>query len=112
MPIYEYKCNNCGTLFEKLQKFNDPPMTECENCQSADVARVMSPPAFHLKGGGWYKDGYAGSGTNGKSEKSETSGEKKSSDSSSSNQASESKPASKSESTTAPAKPAATSDKK
>lgn len=67
MPLYEYRCSQCGRTFEKLQKFSDGPLTVCDLCQGGPVERVISPPAFHLKGGGWYKDGY-GSGSSSKSE--------------------------------------------
>jgi putative FmdB family regulatory protein len=65
MPIYEYKCGACGQRFEKLQKFSDAPLTTCECGKEGSVTRLITPPAFHLKGGGWYKDGY-GSGSSGK----------------------------------------------
>ncbi len=68
MPIYEYRCSACGTTFEKLRKFSDPPVTECDCGEKGTVTRLMSQPAFHLKGGGWYKDGYGGKSANGGSE--------------------------------------------
>lgn len=58
MPIYEYRCHACGKTFEKMQKFSDSPLTVCECGVEGQVERVLSPPAFHLKGGGWYRDGY------------------------------------------------------
>ncbi len=61
MPIYEYKCNSCGQTFEKVQKFSDEPLTVCECGKQGTVERLLSTPAFHLKGGGWYKDGYGSS---------------------------------------------------
>ena len=58
MPIYAYRCDKCGSEEEHIQKFSDPPMTECESC-GGSLEKMVSPSAFHLKGGGWYKDGYA-----------------------------------------------------
>ena len=58
MPIYAYRCQNCGADAEFIQKFSDPPMTVCEACGGA-LERAVTAAAFHLKGGGWYKDGYA-----------------------------------------------------
>ena len=29
MPIYEYRCTDCGHQAEVLQKFSDPALTEC-----------------------------------------------------------------------------------
>ncbi|HEV2787635.1 MAG TPA: FmdB family zinc ribbon protein [Solirubrobacteraceae bacterium] len=56
MPIYEYRCEN-GHLFEVMQKFTDPPVTECEVC-GAPVARVFHPVAVHFKGKGFYNTDY------------------------------------------------------
>jgi putative FmdB family regulatory protein len=58
MPIYEYQCKQCGKVFEYMQKMSDDPKTECEECSGA-LERLISRSAFHLKGGGWYKDLYS-----------------------------------------------------
>ena len=79
MPIYEYLCESCGFQFEEVQKFNDPPLEECPECGKNSASRQVSMSAFHLKGGGWYKDGY--SGVNNESEKKEKSGKEKKDDS-------------------------------
>ena len=71
MPIYEYLCASCGYQFEEVQKFNEPPLEECPDCGKKSARRQISMSAFHLKGGGWYKDGY--SGTSNESEKTEKS---------------------------------------
>ena len=63
MPMYEYECKKCGSVFEVLQKMSDPPPKKCEGCNSKRVSRIMSESAFHLKGTGWYKTDYAGSST-------------------------------------------------
>ncbi len=60
MPIYAYKCRDCGDEAEYIQKFSDPPMTDCEKC-GGRIEKQITAAAFHLKGGGWYKDGYASS---------------------------------------------------
>ena len=59
MPIYEYLCGSCGFQFEEVEKFNDPPLEECPDCGKKSANRQVSMSAFHLKGGGWYKDGYS-----------------------------------------------------
>ena len=79
MPIYEYLCASCGFHFEEVQKFNDPPLEECPNCGEKSASRQVSMSSFHLKGGGWYKDGYSGKST--ESEKTEKSGKEKTNDS-------------------------------
>ena len=62
MPIYEYVCKSCGYEFEEMQRFSDAPLEKCPSCQKeSSVQRKVSKSAFHLKGGGWYKDGYGNS---------------------------------------------------
>ena len=57
MPLYEYECSACHRHTEKIQKFSDPEITTCPFC-GGELKRVISAPAFSLKGGGWYADGY------------------------------------------------------
>ena len=61
MPIYEYGCDLCRCMWEEVQKFSDPVLTECKGCgKEGGVRKLFSGKiAFHLKGGGWYKDGYS-----------------------------------------------------
>jgi putative FmdB family regulatory protein len=66
MPIYEYRCLDCGHQFELMQKFSDPPAETCTSC-SGTVQKLISRSAFHLKGSGWYVTDYGRNGsTNGK----------------------------------------------
>ena len=55
MPIYEFQCDACGESFEALRKISDPPLDACKLCGDASVRRLVSAPAFRLKGGGWYE---------------------------------------------------------
>ena len=32
MPIYEYRCNDCGTRHEHLQKLGEAPLERCPDC--------------------------------------------------------------------------------
>jgi len=57
MPLYEYECTACRKHTEKIQKFSDPEITTCPHC-GGELKRVISAPAFSMKGGGWYADGY------------------------------------------------------
>ncbi len=59
MPIYEFLCESCGKVNERLQKLDDPPPARCEECGSKRLAKLVSRSAFQLKGGGWYSDLYA-----------------------------------------------------
>lgn len=69
MPIYEYKCSECGNVYEKRQKFSDPVDTVCNCEKQAPVTRLTSAPALVFKGSGWYINDYAkGKGGNGKPE--------------------------------------------
>ena len=62
MPIYEYVCKSCGHEFEEMQRFSDAPLEQCPSCkEESSLQRKVSKSAFHLKGGGWYKDGYGSS---------------------------------------------------
>jgi len=71
MPLYEYECTACHKHTEKIQKFSDPEITTCPHC-GGELKRVISAPAFSLKGGGWYADGY-GSAKKSESSSSESS---------------------------------------
>ena len=53
MPIYSYKCDKCGTRFERLQKFTDKPLTRCPECKG-QVRRLIQPAGIVFKGSGWY----------------------------------------------------------
>ena len=55
MPIYEYRCGDCGHTLDALQKLSDDPLKDCPECEQPSLKRLMSAPAFRLKGGGWYE---------------------------------------------------------
>ena len=57
MPIYEYRCDK-GHEFEVLQRMSDDSLTSCEVC-NAPAQRVLSAPAVHFKGSGFYSTDYA-----------------------------------------------------
>src|SRR5947199_5726811 len=60
MPIYEFVCEACGRIVERLQKVSDPPPDACPEC-GGKMAKIMSRNSFQLKGGGWYRDLYGSS---------------------------------------------------
>lgn len=64
MPIYEYRCEDCGELTEMLQRFDDPPLGSCPEC-GGSVKKLVSAPAFQFKGSGWYVTDYARSSADG-----------------------------------------------
>ena len=59
MPLYEYQCNSCGHRFEKIVKFSDDPLKVCPQCGKEEVEQLLSAPAAHFKGEGWYVTDYA-----------------------------------------------------
>jgi putative FmdB family regulatory protein len=73
MPIYEYKCLDCGANLEKMQKASDAPLTVCEKC-GGKLEKQWSLSGFQFKGAGWYVTDYSGKkgdiGTEKKTEKS------------------------------------------
>ncbi|MEW5957987.1 MAG: zinc ribbon domain-containing protein [Chloroflexota bacterium] len=80
MPIYEYECLTCGTVFEKRQSFSDEPKANCPNGHK-DTRRLLAAPAIVFKGSGFYvndsKSKNSANGTGPKSEKSEGKSETK-----------------------------------
>jgi putative FmdB family regulatory protein len=67
MPLYEYKCDSCGNVFEVREKFSDEPLVVHENC-GGRVERLISLSAFVFKGTGFYATDYARKGGNGSSD--------------------------------------------
>ena len=83
MPLYDYRCHQCGKTFEVRQKFADAVLTVHEGC-GGELERLISLPALQFKGTGWYVTDYGRNGkspapsSNGKSEsKSDSHGESK-----------------------------------
>ena len=58
MPLYEYKCNNCKKVFERLNNIYDNSDEFCPVCGSVSH-KILSHSSFVLKGGGWYASGYS-----------------------------------------------------
>lgn len=67
MPLYEYVCDGCGRHFELIRKFSDPPVETCIAC-GGPVRKLLSSPAIHFKGTGWYVTDYARKGQASKAE--------------------------------------------
>jgi putative FmdB family regulatory protein len=65
MPLYEYKCDRCGGVFEVIEKFSASPLQQHEGC-GGHVERLLSAPALQFKGSGWYVTDYARGSGNGK----------------------------------------------
>ena len=111
MPLYDYRCHQCGQTFEVRQKFADKLLTVHEGC-GGELERLISAPALQFKGTGWYVTDYGRNGkvpsADGKSEsKSESKSDSKadSKSESKSESKSQTKSESKSESKPSPSTP-------
>jgi putative FmdB family regulatory protein len=80
VPIYEYRCDECGDSFEILQRMADDPLVTCEKC-GGTLRKVLHPVAIHFKGSGFYTTDYGKgsgrrpSGRDGSADGGESSGE-------------------------------------
>jgi len=68
LPLYEYRCAQCGHRFEKIQKFNAEPETACPQC-GGELHRPLTAPALQFKGAGWYVNDYAPKAASGSGDK-------------------------------------------
>jgi putative FmdB family regulatory protein len=93
MPIYTYRCAECGVEFDQHQNFSDAPLVKCPECGKKSLRKVFSPTGIIFKGKGWYAtDNRSPSGgVNMKKDKAEGAADKPASDSASGG-ASEKKP--------------------
>ena len=106
MPLYEYKCDTCGEVFEVMQKFSDEPVTVHAKC-GGPVQRLLSAPALQFKGTGWYVTDYAKGGNGGskKTDKESKSGSDPKSESPASSESKSSSSEGKSSSSSSESKP-------
>jgi len=54
MPIYTYRCENCGVQFERRQRFSDAPLKQCPECSKNALRKVYLPVGIVFKGSGFY----------------------------------------------------------
>ena len=54
MPVYTYRCENCGIQFDEREKFDDPTKTICPECEEESLHRVYRPVGIVFKGSGFY----------------------------------------------------------
>jgi len=54
MPLYSYRCDNCGVQFDRQQKFTDPALKKCPECGKSALHKVYSPVGIVFKGSGFY----------------------------------------------------------
>jgi putative FmdB family regulatory protein len=68
MPVYTYRCENCGVRFERLQGYNEPVLTRCPECNKKTLRKVYTPVGIVFKGSGFYATDHRS--TSGSSERS------------------------------------------
>lgn len=92
MPVYTYRCSNCGVQFDQQQSFSDAPLVRCPECGKKTLKKVYQPVGIVFKGSGFYatdhhspsgqsvkkeekegKEAPAATGTDGKAEKKDSS---------------------------------------
>ena len=66
MPIYAYRCENCGHQHDALQKISDAPLTDCPACGQPALKKQLTAAGFQLKGSGWYVTDFRNGGSAGK----------------------------------------------
>ena len=94
MPVYTYRCENCGIQFDREQSFSDAPLKICPECRKKSLKKVISPVGIIFKGSGFYSTDHrspSGGTSNATAKKDEKKSEKKV-------ESKESKPVDKSES--------------
>lgn len=60
MPIYAYRCDECGFAKDVLQKVSDPVLTVCLSCGKPSFKKQLTAAGFQLKGTGWYATDFRG----------------------------------------------------
>ena len=61
MPIYGYRCEQCGHEVEVLQSMSDEPLRVCSICMGP-LRKMIYPAGIIFKGSGYYTTDYKGSG--------------------------------------------------
>ncbi|WP_031484831.1 FmdB family zinc ribbon protein [Maridesulfovibrio frigidus] len=69
MPIYEYKCNECGLAFEELVSASSTEAPMCTACKSPNTVKLISAcckqSASSTSGGESYAPPAGGCGSSG-----------------------------------------------
>ena len=84
MPVYTYRCQECGFQFDQHQSFTAEPLIRCPECEENALRKVYQPVGIVFKGSGFYATdhkspsgaSYRANEKNGEKEKKED-GEKK-----------------------------------
>ncbi len=60
MPIYDYRCTQCGQVVEVMHSIAGSGPETCVACGGL-MRKALSTPAIHFKGSGWAKKDAAAS---------------------------------------------------
>lgn len=110
MPLYEYRCKNCGHQFEIQQSFAEDSLTVCPDCGEPQLRKVFQPVGITFKGSGFYKNDSRSSSSSTTTSGSSSSSSESSSGDSSSSSSSSSTPATKDSGSTPSTSSAGSSD--
>lgn len=60
MPNYDYRCDDCGHVFEVFQKMNDEKLKDCpeKECDGTVKRLLGTGSGLIFKGGGFYQTDY------------------------------------------------------
>ena len=72
MPIYAYKCADCGHQMDVIRKVSDPPLTDCPSCGKSALVKQVTAAGFQLKGAGWYVTDFRDQGSAKKKDEAKT----------------------------------------
>jgi putative FmdB family regulatory protein len=93
MPIYAYRCEDCGHAQDFLQKMSDPLIDACPSCASKNFRKQVTAAGFQLKGGGWYVTDFRDNGKKDAKKSPDAGGDAKSGEAKSGDAKAETKPA-------------------
>jgi putative FmdB family regulatory protein len=62
MPIYGYRCEQCGHEVEVLQSMSAEPLRVCPNCMGP-LRKMVYPAGIIFKGSGYYTTDYKSPGS-------------------------------------------------
>ena len=78
MPMYDYRCDRCGTQFEVRQSFSDDRLTVCPEADGppactapgqGPVRKVFTGVGISFKGDGFYKNDHGSNASGRKKER-------------------------------------------
>jgi len=72
MPVYTYRCGNCGNQIERQQSYGDSPLKTCPNCKKKALKKVITPAGVVFKGAGFYANDHKSTSSKTSNTKSKT----------------------------------------